>query len=716
MKERDPEQLNIPVASEEYLLEDIIREFGGKPQEESVVEEPTEALFNGEPAEPVGGDTIPFSPVTAEEPDGTDTIRFEPVRAEKSEGDDTIRFEPVCAESDTIRFEPVRSEETEATDTIRFEPVRAAEPDDTGDTIKFVPPVIREDEETVSQDVMKADTTVLPAPIPIPTAKERQKTAELTPQSLLRETAAGRKLQLLRTILVGILAAVSVYLTLYASFSWTLLGLAEKTPSILLMILLSVSVLLSKDVLRSGMTDLIRFHPSPFTISALIIALAGLDALRSAPSRAENYCGAVTVLLFFLMRALSAERSGRFHSLRTVCGFRNPMGIFHAPQVSEGASSLRRDPANVNSFLIDLLQKDKPQMILSIYCTLLLPLSAALAYILTRSGAGDFFLAWLLLLLGGLPFCAALGYPRIFAALAGRLSRIGGALSGWHSAKVFGGKHTIIIRDEDLFPVSGITSNGMKMYGPYRPNRIISYALAALDAAGSPLAELFEGMLKAQYGTHSVISQYRFYDNNGIGAEIAGDIVLVGSLSFMHSMGVQMPAGAKVRLAVYVSVNGELAGIFALKYKANKSSRKGLRDVLANRNFSVVVATRDFLITPELIAAKYALPTDHMKFPAYPERLRLAELDPNRKAEQGGLIAKDTFGAFASTVAAGRTLRITALASLAICLFAAVLGIVLCSMIIAWNSIAAASPVHILTFQILWSLALGFVTFIMLRF
>ena len=171
-----------------------------------------------------------------------------------------------------------------------------------------------------------------------------------------------------------------------------------------------------------------------------------------------------------------------------------------------------------------------------------------------------------------------------------------------------------------------------------------------------------------------------------------------------------------MRSAVYVSVNGELAGIFALKYKANNSSRKGLRDVLANRNFSVVVATRDFLITPELIAAKYRLPTDHMKFPAYPERLRLAELDPNRKAEQGGLIAKDTFGAFATTVASGRTLRMTALASMVLCLSVAILGIVLCSLIVLWNSHDAASPVHILTFQLLWALALDFVTFILLRF
>lgn len=661
MNERDPEQLNMPDASEDFLLEDIVREFSGDPLEDSVI------------------------------------IRLPEDAVDETPAEASQREEPA---------------ETLAGETIRFPAIGAKKPPDADATIRFSVPVKQREKP---QDVMSADTAALPAPIPIPKPQERQQTAALTPQSVLKETAAGRRLLQIRTVLLGILAGASVFFTFYAALSRDDLKLSERTPGVLLMILLSVSVLLSYDVLWRGVRDLIRIHPSPFTLSIPLIVLAGLDAFLAAPSRPGNYCGAVTVLLFFLMRALCAERSGRFYTLRTVCGFQKPMGIFHAPQIVEGAPSLRRDPANVDSFLIDLLQKDKPQMILCLYCTILFPLSAALAFLLTRSG-GDFLLAWLLLLLGGLPFFGASVYPRVFAVLSKRLSRIGGALSGWHSAKIFGGKHTIIIRDEDLFPVSGIATNGMKIFGRHRPNRVISYALAALDAAGSPLCELFEGLLKAQYGTHSVVSQCRFYDANGIGAEIAGDIVLVGSLAFMHSMGVQMPAGAKVRLAVYVSVNGELAGIFALKYKPNNSSRKGLREVLANRNFSVVLATRDFLITPELIAAKYRLPTDHMKFPSYPERLRMAELDPNRKAEQGGLIAKDTFGAFATTVAAGRTLRMASMAGMILCLLVALIGIVLCALIVLWNSQDAGSPAHILTFQLLWAIALDFVTFILLRF
>lgn len=660
MNERDPEQLNTPDASAEYSLEDIVREFGGTPAEDAA---------SSEPAEGAGIDEAPADDAPPSEAPKGDTITFGTLPSKK---------------------------------------LKPASP-----TIRLDVPVRRADE--LPQETPEKNDDELPAPIPIPTPEERKKAAEPTPQSVLKEAAAGRTFLRLRTVLLGILAAASVLLTLYTVRGWDFLGLAAGTPDVLLLILLSVCVLLSYDVLWRGILDLIHFRPSPFTLSAPLIALAGIDALRTAPGRPGNYCGAVTVLLFFLMRTLCAERSGRFYTLRTVCSFRNPMGIYNVQQVNEGAPSLRRDPAKTGSFLNDLLQRDRPQRLISVYSTVLFPLSAGLAFLLTRNRDVSFSRAWLLLLLGGLPFFASLGYPRIFAALARRLSRIGGALSGWHSAMVFGGKHTIIIRDEDLFPISGVTTNGMKVYGSYRPNQVISYALAALDAAGSPLSELFEGLLKAQYGTHSVPSTYRIYDNNGIGAEIGSDVILVGSLAFMRAMGVYMPSGAKVRLAVYVSVNGELAGIFALKYKANRSTRTGLRDVLMNRNFSVILATRDFLITPELIAAKYRLPTDAMKFPSYSKRLRLAELDPDRKAEQGGLIAKDTFGAFASTVAAGRTLRMAARVCTVICFSVAFLGLIVCALILLWNSHDAASPLHLLTFQLLWAFVLDFVTFVLLK-
>ena len=303
-----------------------------------------------------------------------------------------------------------------------------------------------------------------------------------------------------------------------------------------------------------------------------------------------------------------------------------------------------------------------------------------------------------------------------FRALARRLTRYGGALCGWHGAQIFGGKHTIIIRDGDLFPQKGIASNGMKLYNGHKAEKVISYALAALEKADTPLTPLFEALLQEQYGKHSRPREFRFYDLGGVGVEIGTDIVLVGNLSFIRSMGVHMPLGTKVRQAVYVSINGELAGIFALKYRPNASTRDGLRDVLANRNFSIILATRDFLITPELIAAKYGLPTETMGFPDYTERLRLSATDPEQAMSQGALIAEDTFGALAVTVAAGRTLKNCALVTTSLTLCAGALGLLLTILLIAWNALSVATPMHIVSFQLLWGMVTSFIGFILLRF
>ena len=83
---------------------------------------------------------------------------------------------------------------------------------------------------------------------------------------------------------------------------------------------------------------------------------------------------------------------------------------------------------------------------------------------------------------------------------------------------------------------------------------------------------------------------------------------------------------------------------------------------------------------------------------------------------QGALIAEDTFGALAVTVAAGRTLRNSSLISAALSLCAGALGLLLCILLIAWNAPAVASPIHIAAFQLLWGFVTAFTGLILLRF
>lgn len=588
--------------------------------------------------------------------------------------------------SDTIRFAPVKVEESVA---VSDEPIK----------------VVHSFKEVQVKPMHAAQSPVIKICEPPP---EPEEVPQETPKQLRRTLAVLqlRKSVLFFVMLVGLLLLLcrskwpQMIAPVYAE-PWT--GL----------ILLGVASLLSYEVIWRALRELWRLRISLYTLGTVAVVLC---LTYSLAYRDESYAPLVVIQLYFLQSALVHEKRAVYYTMKTVESFSAPMGVCDAPQLLENADSLRRDKGDTEDFKKKLTRSSLADDLLRVYASVLLVLLPCLAFLLARYRDLPFFRVWMMLLFGAVPCAGMLSYHRPFAAIAKRLASYGGALCGWHGAQIFGGKHTIILRDGDLFPHRNITSNGMKLYGTYEAGRLLSYALAALELAQSPLTGLFETLLQQHYGRHSRVTEHRFYDHGGIGVEIGKDIVLVGSLDFMRSMGVEMPAGTRVKQALYVSVNGELAGIFALKYKPSNSTKTGLHDILTNRNFSIVLATRDFLITPELIAAKYDLPTEMMIFPDYNERLRLSETNPEQAMSQGALIAEDTFGAFAVTVASGRTLRSTSLLTVSLSLFAGIMGLLVCILLISWGALAVASPMHIAAFQLLWALVNVFVSFILLKF
>ncbi len=695
--EHKPIQDKQTSASSKFQLEEIIKEFA--PVKATPKESP---LFSALPVE--------------EEGEKKPTV-FAPLKIEGrqiSEG--TVSPAPPEEEEEVLRtFTPrkkAKSVREELEQTRPFTPVELPQPS---------PSAEGEDEEGVKVVHSLKDVKVKPSRKPkeppiriiVETIPEEETPRGEKPAELLQKARKQLGNLLLRRVFLGLDALLGMFVLLYDTKQWAYFPWINEHGQVVTLGLLLLGLFLALPVVWRGIRDLFRFRISLYTqaltasIVCLIYSVTCMDAV---------YAPLVTLQLFFLMQALVSENAADFYTAKTLSEFRSPMGVCNAPQLLENTDSLRRNPGDVEDFMERLSRSSFPQDLLCVYASILLFLLPILSYFLSRDGEMPFIQTWLLLLLGTLPYGGMQSFSKPFRILARRLNRYGGALCGWHGARIFGGKHTIILRDGDLFPKKGIASNGMKIYHSFDAAKVISYALAALEKADSPLVGLFEALLQEHYGKHSRVGEYRFYEQGGVGVEVGNDIVLVGNLGFIRSMGISVPVGTRVRQAVYVSVNGVLAGIFAIRYKANASTRTGLHDVLANRNFSIVLATRDFLITPELIAAKYTLPTDTMVFPEYSERLRLSATNAEQAMEQGALIAEDTFGALAVTVAAGRTLRNASLVAVALSIFAGILGLLLCIVLIAWHSVAVSSPMHIVAFQILWGLVTGFVGFVFLRF
>ena len=244
--------------------------------------------------------------------------------------------------------------------------------------------------------------------------------------------------------------------------------------------------------------------------------------------------------------------------------------------------------------------------------------------------------------------------------------------------------------------------------GPTR--QVIGYATAVVQAAGSGLLPLFEESMKNENGIRYTADSFRQYEGGGLGAEIRGDVVLLGSLPFMRLMGVYVPEGIRVQSAVYISVNKELVGIFALNYAPANGTKLGLGSVLRSKGLTPILATRDFMITPALVKKRYKIPADRVEFPVVAERIQLSAPEAGKAGQQGALMAKGSFLSFASAVAGGRILRRTVHAAVGVSLLSGILGMVLLCLLTYLGSTIAASAVNLLIYQLLWQIPVLLIT------
>lgn len=672
MRRHKPEQVNIPEVSESFDLEDIIREFSsGK------VTEP----------DPVKEQTLVFKP-----------IRTAP-KAAALAADEPVKIAPEIGRKKL-------ADDTKPSPNLRIK--TAADPAPAPKKADFTPPTVLHKKASMPTEIPE-------------TRKRRRKGEKATPHSLsckelLNLEQKGFASRRIRTSILFLPALFSLFLLLRPLLFPADTVFPEFHSRVFSLSTLLVSMILSYEVFRQGVQDILKIRISLYTMAIPLCILCIIDCLLSGDTLPNCYSPCVCLILFFLQRSINLSHNGFARSLHTVCGFPKPMGLYDAGQILPESDSLRKDRADIEDYLARLTQPDAPQTILCVYATFLLPVCCGAAFLIQYFSAVPFVRAWLLLLLYAMPLYASLSYAAAFSSLARKLSKQGGALCGWHSARTFGKRHTIILRDEDLFPTGCFSSNGMKLYGTYRAERVIAYAHAAFSAAENPLVRLFEELLRSEGATALTATTYRFYENNGMGAEILGDDVLIGTVSFMHSMGVHMPDGARVRQAVYVAIGGELAGIFAVKYKPCSTARTGLKELLSNRNFTPVLATRDFLITPELLAQKYELSTQTIVLPEYPQRIRLSETGTGDGRTQGALIADDTFTAFAATVSASHRLKICSFTALLLSLFAGISGLILVTTFLLSGSYEPLSGLYVGSYQVLWVLVSAFISLILRNF
>lgn len=683
-QDQTEEQLNNDLTAEDFSLEDILNEFGGWSRK-------------GPPDLPEEEKAKIWTVEEKKEPSPAD----EAENREKDQSEQKVlQFPQPPSLSDTIRFTPIKEEKPEKEQEIwsyHGEPV--PENDEISKEAKreLLRQKKREKHIARMQKRQKQRQTIRKQMQDRP---ERVFDTAADAYSAYNRKNTLRLRQLLSTVLCVLTLAITVFCNLNIL---DLSGLRTVITLVMLGIML-LQMLLAYDVCVDGILRALRLRFDHTSLLVLLIVLTTFDSFFAIAQKRLPLCPVVSMQLALALWGRRLLLKGKCATAKTACGIKERIGLVCEEKAWHGKDCIFRSNADEKAFVTALEMPDASRRIMRFFAPAAAVVSLILAVLCAWRTEENLIRCWTAMLVAVYPAGALICYARPFAIVAKHLMHEGSAVAGWHGAKNLGGECGIVLYDADLFPQSNVSLNGMKIYSDRNVSQIAGYAAAVVSTAGSGLKPLFDEILLNQNGRKYSVDTFRRYEGGGLGAEIQGDVVLMGSLAFMKLMRVQMEEGSKVRQAVYLSINGELAAVFALKYTPAPKVKNALNTVVRTKGLTPILATRDFMITPQLLSQQYKLPPDRVEFPTVAERAKLSSGEAIREPKQGAWLSRDSFTAFCSAVSAARAMRSAANGSLAISMIAGMIGILIVFFLCFIGSPETASCWNMSLFTALWML------------
>lgn len=668
----------------EYSVDDILAEFGSgrKTPATNVLEFP-------EQKKPAAPPTPPGPP----EP-GPDPVVFPPREEEPEE--EMAEIEPVSLlHGLAARIHTLRRRADHYADHMYDN----AEPDEeTLRAERYIPGVDKEELPTQPQRVRRL---------------RRPKTArpDVPPGELVERYGKGLGSKYIRFMLslVTAVLCVLVSLDLPVVFDWNAGVSPVPVPlgDLRLMILLGLLLVtgaLCFEIIGRGFAALIRFRLGAETLLAFAFLLTAADgaALLLAHSREGLPCCAVTAfgLVFALWGDYNHRRGDRL-SARAAAQARAPYVVTLDEEKWSGRPAYAKCSGTQTGFGSQLQEDDGVQRAYHVAAPLLLTACLVCAAFAAAGRESGYDFLWTASsMLTAVSAWSALGiYAIPYRKLADRLFQVGAAMAGWPGVTRCrtGG---ILMTDNDLFPTGAVQITGVRVFGDVSDEKAVSYTATLMRTMDCGLTRPFHDLLRSQGTFYREVSGVRFHEG-GVTGIIRNHEVFVGTAAFMHLMNVKLPQGLNVKHAVFCAINGDLAGIFALKYAMSQTVRPCLTALMQN-GVSPVLATRDPNLIPSLLGQKFKLPVNKMEFPPVDRRLELSAREQEHDETPAALLSREGLGPYCDAVVGGIRLKKATRWGLILTLVGSVIGGALTFYLTYVGAVGSLTTVNFLLFMALW--------------
>jgi hypothetical protein len=708
MNEQEWSELEPNEQDVELNLDDIMKEFAAD-EERDIQETSAQEILEAALSE--AGVRLDEEPETLEE---DDTVLFE--RPEKK--DDTVDYAPAEEWDDTISFDPVEV----SGDTLSFDPVEdgaeaADDEEELGDTLQFG----KDDMEAIRQAAEQVEPYsekwepeydqpmgeyVPPQPIVF---RPRSRLRELK-----RKLVAGpekRYYELAELGLGRLQAAIflCVIVVLLSGGALLLNGLGMvRADRMRLMVFgqvlgMLVAALLGSFQLINGGASLLKGRFTSDTMLLFTFIACCVDGVVCLMQLRVPYCAAFSLEVMMSLWAEYQRRNTEMGQMDTMRKAIRLDSVVKCDDFYDGRPGLLRAEGQVEDFMDNYAAVSAPEKVLSRF--MLIGMLVALAV----GVAGGLF-HWdyqmgirlgTAAMLAVAPATAFITLTRPAAVLERRLHWVGAVICGWQGVMGLQGPVTVPMADRDLFPAGTVKMNGVKFFGSREPDQVVAYATALMAAEGEGLSDLFNSLLDSRNGRHYDVENFRAY-NGGLGGEVEGEPVLIGTHTFLRDMGVEVPEGTRVQQALYVAIDGELGGVFAVNYGKHRPSVMGLGALCGYRSLTPVLTCSDFMLTESFLRSKFGVNTRRVAFPNHDVRKELAAKKPAEDAKSLALTTGEGILGMAFAVTGARTLRTASVFGVTLHMVAGILGLIIVALLAVVGAEELLTAENLMLFELLW--------------
>lgn len=560
--------------------------------------------------------------------------------------------------------------------------------------------------------------------------------------SVLNDILQLKSSLVVRLCFLAFAAVISCYISFANDFNLPIIEILSKgtqpTTYLFINVILGLlSAFVSYTVISCGITKLIRFQADCDSISAVAMIATLLSAMVTLANTSMVSIGLVNIYISVAIVSLLFNTIGKLlivgrteKSFQYIAGDYEHYAVFtiddedKASQFTRGAlndfpmlASMRK-----TEFISDFLKNSYSTDVTDNFCRIATPiicvgslLAALLALIFNKSAEGinGVFVA-LSTFAGSVSVCSCFAIMLVvnmpmYKGTKKYLNSSAAMLS-YQSVEEFSDTNSILLDVSQLFPEGMISLSAIKIFSDTRIDEAIVEAASLTNHSGSILKHMFYDIIAGKTELLNPVESYIYEDSMGLCGWINNKRVLLGNRELMTNHSIDgMPTKAREKeytdggkMAVYLSISGELSAMFVIEIKANADVKHWLKQ-LEREEVCVTLRTVDSVVSINKLAEIFEISPDMLKLLPFRLHSQFEEITSYVPKQSASLACIGRFPSFASLIIGTKRIRRTAHLGVTLQAAAGILGMLMALAFTLLSTFSQMTPSLVLVYNLAWA-------------